>query len=382
VGTEEDQPTGVIPRATPAVIPSAERSEASRDPYSPDNPDGIGVPRLTAQMQGRSLGMTQREGTPADANLTRTGVAMGTAGYMSPEQVRGEKLDVRTDLFSFGLVLYEMATGRRAFAGETAAVVHDAILHQPQVPVHDLNSKVPPELETIINKALEKDRERRYQSAAEIRDDLKELHGAEAAIQKPRRYGRLVLFWGAALAIVLLAIGLGLRWFKGQPTAPAKTLSERRLTHNPSESRLIGAGISPDGKYLAYTDTKGLHLSLVETGEIHDVPLPEELRTHLWDAVWFPDGEKVLFTAESDAEGYTIWVTSVFGGAPRKLRSHIWPGPVVSPQGSLIAFLSQHEHEIWVMGANGERIPIGSWAAITTSTRPWPGLPAISASPM
>ena len=285
---------------------------------------------------------------------------MGTAGYMSPEQVRGEKLDARTDLFSFGLVLYEMATGQRAFSGETAAVVHDAILHQPQIPVHDLNSKLPPELETIINKALEKDREKRYQLAAEMRDDLKGLHGAEAAVQKPRR-ARVLLVWGAALAIVLLAIGLGIRWFKGQPIAPAKKLTERQLTHNPSENRLIYAAISPDGKYLAYTDTKGLRLSVIETGEVHYVPLPEGLRTHLWDVTWFPDGEKLLFTADSDTEGYMIWVISVLGGAPRKLRSD-GAFPAVSPQGLLIAFLSGNKHEIWVMGANGEnphRVLIG-----------------------
>ena len=244
---------------------------------------------------------------------------MGTAGYMSPEQVRGDELDARTDLFSFGLVLFEMATGQRAFSGETAEIVREAILHQPQIPVHDLNSKLPPELETIINKALEKDRERRYQSAAEMRDDLKRLHRGVESRQRPRRYGRVLLFGAAALAIVLLALGLGRRWFKGQQIVPGKTLSERQLTHNPSENRLIDAAISPDGKHLAYGDPKGLHLSVIETGEIHDVPLPEELRTHLWYVTWFPDGEKLLFTADSDAEGHMIWMTSVFGGAPRKL---------------------------------------------------------------
>jgi len=291
-----------------------------------------------------------------DPHLTRTGSAMGTAGYMSPEQVRGEKLDARTDLFSFGLVLYQMATGQRAFSGETAEIVHDAILHQPQIPVHDLNSKLPPDLETIINKALQKDCQARYQTAAEMCADLRRLlRDVEPAIQKQRQYGPVLLFLGAALAIAFLAVGLGLRWFKGQPIAPAKKLSERLLTHNPSENRLIYAAISPDGKYLAYTDPKGLHLSVIETGEVHDVPLPEDLRTHLWDVTWFPDGEKLLFTADSDAEGFMIWAISVLGGAPRKLRSDgALPFPVVSPQGSLIAFLSEHNHEIWVMGANGE----------------------------
>ena len=120
-------------------------------------------------------------GTRADLSLTRTGVAMGTAGYMSPEQVRGEKLDARSDLFSFGLVLYEMFTGRRAFSGHTAAVVHEAILHDAPAPVHDLNSAVPAKLVHIIDRALEKDRERRYQSAAEMRADLEVLGGPNPA---------------------------------------------------------------------------------------------------------------------------------------------------------------------------------------------------------
>ena len=107
--------------------------------------------------------------------LSRTGTAMGTAGYMSPEQVRGEKLDARTDLFSFGLVLYEMAAGGRAFAGETAAILHEAIVQQGPRPVRELNPEVPPELERLIYKALEKDRNLRYQSAAEMSADLQRL---------------------------------------------------------------------------------------------------------------------------------------------------------------------------------------------------------------
>jgi len=107
--------------------------------------------------------------------LTRTGTTVGTAHYMSPEQVRGETLDARTDVFSFGLVLYEMATGRRAFPGNTAAVVHDAILHQTPPPIHDLNPKLSAGFEPIIIKAIEKDRTLRYQSAADMRADLKRL---------------------------------------------------------------------------------------------------------------------------------------------------------------------------------------------------------------
>jgi serine/threonine protein kinase/DNA-binding winged helix-turn-helix (wHTH) protein/tetratricopeptide (TPR) repeat protein len=110
-----------------------------------------------------------------DTTVTRLGVAMGTAGYMSPEQVRGEKLDARTDLFSFGLVLYEMATGVRAFAADTATVVQDAILNAIPVPACQRNPRLPAKLEKIVNHAIEKDRERRYQGASEIASDLQLL---------------------------------------------------------------------------------------------------------------------------------------------------------------------------------------------------------------
>ena len=100
---------------------------------------------------------------------------MGTIAYMSPEQVRGEDLDVRTDLFSFGAVLYEMATGRKAFPGNTIAIIHDAILNRAPASVARLKPEVPARLEEIIGKSLEKDRKLRYQSAAEIRTDLQRL---------------------------------------------------------------------------------------------------------------------------------------------------------------------------------------------------------------
>lgn len=158
--------------------------------------DNVGAVPLT--------GSTSR----ADPTLTKRGAAMGTAGYMSPEQVRGEKLDARSDLFSFGLVLYEMFTGRRAFSGKTAAVVHDAILHDSPVPVHDLNSALPATLVRTIDRALEKQRDLRYQSASELRADLASLAG-RTKWGPIRRHWQLLVNTAVLLAFV---IGGGLYW--------------------------------------------------------------------------------------------------------------------------------------------------------------------------
>ena len=172
-----------------------------------------------------------------DLSLSLTGVAMGTAAYMSPEQVRGERLDARTDLFSFGLVLYEMATGKQAFSGNTAPALHEAILNRRPVPARELNPDLPPRLEEIIKRALEKDRNLRYQSAAEMRADLQRLkrdndsHASSAAAIATdgvgtvflSRLGRVKLGAYALAAVLVAGAVMGGLYYRRRTTAPRLT---------------------------------------------------------------------------------------------------------------------------------------------------------------
>src|SRR5882724_10574547 len=135
----------------------------------------FGLAKLMPERKGRARETANFGVTTQDAHLTSDGVALGTVAYMSPEQVRGQELDERTDLFSLGLVLYEMCTGQRAFTGNTSGVIFDAILNRAPVPAARLNPAIPIQLEQIIAKTLEKDRELRYRSASDLRADLQRL---------------------------------------------------------------------------------------------------------------------------------------------------------------------------------------------------------------
>ncbi len=297
--------------------------------------------------------------------LTHPDVTVGTAAYMSPEQVRNEKLDARTDLFSFGLVIYEMATGQRAFSGDTAPVLHDAILNRTPAPVREVNPKVPINLERIVSKAIKKAREARYQTAEEMRADL---HG----LQKQLAPKHLPRSWVIGLTAPALILAGTLFFLLNRPPKTISVVPEiklRQLTVNSSENPVIGGAISPDGKYLMYSDTKGMHLKLMSSGETRSIPEPKELNQHRmkWSAgVWFPDSARFLVNAYPSIEEWnewnsntaSIWSVSVLGGEPVKLRDHALVC-AVSPDGSLVSFVTNRglrgERELWFMQPDGEQ---------------------------
>jgi serine/threonine protein kinase/Tol biopolymer transport system component len=293
-------------------------------------------------------------GLPTHLSLTRTGVALGTAAYMSPEQVRGEKLDGRTDLFSFGLVLYEMATGQQAFSGETAAVLHQAILNRTPAPARDLNPALPIQLEQIITKALQKDRGLRYQSAAEMGADLKYLRQES----EPSRPGTRKLL-AVTGAFVLLAVTTAIFWIWNRDPffqVGLPELRQRQLTANTNENAVVSGALSPDGRYLAYSDRNGIHIKLIETGETEDVPQPEtfEGKQVNWGIVstWVRDGTRFIATADIPGERPSIWSVPMTG-EPRKLRDAA-VAESVSRDGSRVAF-TVGNRELWIMKSDGDQ---------------------------
>ena len=242
--------------------------------------------RNAERPQAVAAGVTE---ATMEAFLTSPGVAIGTVAYMSPEQAAGKELDVRTDIFSFGAVLYEMATGRQAFGGTTSAVMFDAILNKaPAAPVR-INPEVSAELEGIINKALEKDRNLRYQSAADLLADLRRVKrdtqsarmiaasGSAPAVvaQSTRKKWPLVAGVTGLLAAAILILGYLSGWFSPHRAYTQAELNPKQLTFNSAEDPVAESSISPDGKYLLYADLEGLHLKLIATGEIQSLPVPD-----------------------------------------------------------------------------------------------------------
>jgi serine/threonine protein kinase/Tol biopolymer transport system component len=277
------------------------------------------------------------------APLTRAGVAMGTVAYMSPEQARGEELDTRTDLFSFGAVLYEMATGQQAFTGATTAVIHDAILNRAPATVSSLNPSLPAKLEEIINKALEKDRKLRDQSASDMRTDLvrlkRESDSARSAALVPvsppaatMRTSAAQRHWTIALASVaaLVAASVLLRLLLRTPPTP-KVLGIHQITHTGGRKGLAFT----DGARVYFTDFVGGHRTpvVVPSQGGDAVPIPMPLRDVDIAAI-APDNSELVVTAPTpDGQHETIWRVPVLGGAPRPVADMVVDDVALTPDG-------------------------------------------------
>jgi serine/threonine protein kinase len=220
--------------------------------------------------------------------LTLMGKVLGTVTYMSPEQARGLQVDSRSDLFSFGVLLYELLTGKPPFFGKTQMDTLTAIITSRPTPVTESNPGLPVELERIVGKCLEKEPRDRYQDTRDLVVDLRRLrretdsqpvqHAGSgtapiASEAKPHGVRRWIVAAAALVAIAALAFGLR-PLFRGEPEAP-RELRPLQLTANPTENPIHAVAVSPDGKYLAYADYSGIFLRLLATNETHPLELED-----------------------------------------------------------------------------------------------------------
>ena len=321
----------------------------------------FGLAKLAAE-QG-SLGqavMVTAASIPAQ-HMTSPGVAVGTIAYMSPEQARGKELDARSDLFSFGAVLYQMATAKVPFEGETTAVIFEAILNRDPVAPTEFNPALPGKLEEVIRTALEKDRDLRYQSAAEIRAELKRLKrdtssgrtriasgsaaaasGSTAVAAAPSAASRSkapVLAVMAVLAIAVIAAAV--YWLR--PRGPEFNLDKMKIEQVTTSGDSGMVTTSPDGRYIAYMRRNGgmesLWMRQVESGGNVQI-LPPDL-VSFKGLRFSPDGAYLYFVRsdKGTANFNYLYQMPVLGGTPRQLVRDIDAAPAFSPDGKQIAYV-------------------------------------------
>jgi len=341
----------------------------------------FGLAKLVAEHSHAELAGATAPITAA-TYLTSPGTAVGTVAYMSPEQARGEELDARTDLFSFGAVMYQMATGKMPFPGNTSAVIFNAILEHDPAPPLQLNPEIPPKLGECICKLLEKDRDLRYQSAAELRSDLKRMKrdldsgrvrsessggtrissagvpiaqppfppSGSAIIQAARQHK---LGIGAMLVFAALLVGGAVfgaySFLTSRKNMPFESIriSKVSATH---QARL--GAMSPDGKYLAYVLTEGgnesLRLRHLASDSNVEIVRPAHVQ---YNTVSFSsDGNFIYYThteptSGPESEDYDLYRTPVLGGTAQLMVKDIDSKPSFSPDGQRFVFERSNDPE-------------------------------------
>ncbi len=298
-------------------------------------------------------GATAASTVTLEEHLTSPGQAVGTIAYMSPEQVRAKELDARTDLFSFGAVLYEMCTGMLPFRGDTSALIFNAILERAPVAPVRLNPDVPVELERVINKALEKDRNLRCQSAAEMRADLQRLKrdtesGKGTATTAVSRTARRRKLWLAGGLILVLAVAAawGIYSYLAPRPVPFQQIEITQLTTN---GKVASTAISPDGKWIAYvvSDNTLLFGTLPKeslwvrqlSGTAVQIAEPAEVNYRT--PTFSRDGDFIYIPRSrgKDATSYDLYKVPILGGPAKKLIADVDSRVTLSPDGRRVAFI-------------------------------------------